>query len=710
MQRTHARTFAVAVALLSAIVISGLPSAAMAQCEVLLQPAGDFSAGPWARYPVVGDFNEDGLSDLAVPVGAPSTYYGAGSGVAILLGVGGGAFAAPVTYAAGTTCSQIAAGDFNADGITDLAVASKGNSSDVTILIGQGAGGVGDGTFGPPASIPVAGNPFSIVAADFDRDGITDLATCVNFGAAVVLLKGLGSDGVGNGSFAPVGSIPIPGTSSGLATGDFNHDGVLDLVATQFTHAALTVAFGTGSVPLSGGSFALADNVPVLAQPFVVAVADLNADSYPDLIVGHSASHGIKVLLGSATGAFTPGVTLSAGNVSGVTTADLDHDGHLDIATGIVTGSNSGIVEIYRGHGDGTFGVVETYRPYRDCYAIIAADLDADGVTDDLAVAEGYGSNVGVLLGACSAPCTEVPVSLDLTPNTFNLKSLGHWVTGVLEPEPPASPADIDIGSIRLNGSVPVDPSAPTAIGDDDGDGRPDLMVKFDRAAVEATLTEGDSVTVTVTGSIGSCSFEATDVVKVRRGHVTSPAAASVVQSGANIELSWETPNSLQVQSAAVLFSGDDGASWSLEAHELPNSGRYDWTAASASTNQARIAVVLVEQTVSGEYVVEGVLSVSDRFTVTSALGTPDGGLELALRPIANPSTDLGVSFTLPDHQPATLVAYDVSGREVSRRDVSGMGRHVIALGADARLVPGAYVVQLIQGQRRRTARAVVIR
>ena len=92
----------------------------------------------------------------------PPPYYGAGSGVAILLGVGGGAFAAPVTYAAGTTCSQIAAGDFNADGITDLAVASKGNSSDVTILIGQGAGGVGDGTFGPPASIPVAGNPFSI--------------------------------------------------------------------------------------------------------------------------------------------------------------------------------------------------------------------------------------------------------------------------------------------------------------------------------------------------------------------------------------------------------------------------------------------------------------------------------------------------------------------------------------------------------------------
>ena len=64
-----------------------------------------------------------------------------------------------------------------------------------------------------------------------------------------------------------------------------------------------------------------------------------------------------------------------------------------------MTGSNSGIVEIYRGHGDGTFGVVETYRPYRDCYAIIAADLDADGVTDDLAVAEGY--------GATSVSCSE---------------------------------------------------------------------------------------------------------------------------------------------------------------------------------------------------------------------------------------------------------------------------------------------------------------
>jgi hypothetical protein len=710
MPRSHARTRPLTVVLLVSFMISVIPSLAIADCEALFGSPRSFIAGPYARYAATGDFNEDGLPDLAVPVGDPFSSGETGSAVAILLGVGGGAFAAAVEYPAGQIPSQVVTGDFNEDGITDLAVANKGGASDVTILIGQGSGGSGNGTFAPPVSIPVGGSPFSLVAQDLDADGITDLAVCLNFGGAVALLRGLGSGGIGNGSFSVVGSIPVPSISSGLEVGDFNHDGVPDLVATEFYNGALTVAFGTGSTPLASGSFAPPAHVPVLGQPFDLAVADLNADSNPDLIVAHTDYLGIMVLLGSATGSFTPGVMLDAGNCSGVTTADFDHDGNLDIATGIVTGVNNGIVEVYRGHGDGTFGAVETHRPHRDCYAVLAEDLDADGTTD-LAVSEGYGSAVGILLGICATtPCPLTPVDLDLTPNTLNLRSRGHWVTGVLEPEPPASPGDIDIASIRLNGTVPVDPSAPTSIGDEDDDGRPDLKVKFDRAAVEATVTEGEAVTVTVAGSIGSGCFEATDVIRVRRGRVTTPAAGSVLQDGTTAEVRWETPSGVQVQSVAVLFSDDDGASWSLVAHELPNSEHYDWMVASASTDQARIAVVLVEETLLDEYDVNGVLAISDRFTIASSVDVPGHGLELALRPIANPSTTLAVSFTLSSHEPAALVAYDVSGREVSRREVSGGGHHVVTLGTDVRLVPGTYFVHLIQGERRRSTRSVVIR
>src|SRR5215813_6321427 len=168
---------------------------------------------------------------------------------------------------------------------------------------------------------------------------------------------------------------------------------------------------------------------------------------------------------------------------------------------------------------------------------------------------------------------------------------MGHWVTATLEPEPPASPSDIDITSIRLNGSLPVDASAPTSIGDADNDGRPDLTVKFDRAAVELTVQEGDAVPVTIAGKIGHGCFDATDVIRVVRAHIVAPSAGSIVQGGGQTEVRWDTPAGVQVQWVALLSSADNGVNWTLEATQLPNSGSYLWTVPGAATAQARIAV-----------------------------------------------------------------------------------------------------------------------
>ena len=113
---------------------------------------------------------------------------------------------------------------------------------------------------------------------------------------------------------------------------------------------------------------------------------------------------------------------------------------------------------------------------------------------------------------SCSAE-----VTFDLKPTTLYLKSPRLWVNGLLEPAAPFPATDIDISSVRLNGTVPATPAGRTALGDHDHDGIPDLMVKFDRAAVNQTLFEGDHVPITVTGTIGTCSFASTDYVRVRR-------------------------------------------------------------------------------------------------------------------------------------------------------------------------------------------------
>jgi hypothetical protein len=321
-----------------------------------------------------------------------------------------------------------------------------------------------------------------------------------------------------------------------------------------------------------------------------------------------------------------------------------------------------------------------------------------------------------------AAGCPPTPMSFDLNPNTLNLRSTGRWVTATLEPEPPASPADIDIGSIRLNGSVPVDASGPISIGDADGDGRPDLTVKFNRAAVGLAVAEGEAVPVTVSGKIGSGCFEATDRIRVFRPHVTAPSAGSVLPGGGTTEVRWYTPAAVQVGSVALLWSRDDGASWTLAAGELPNSGSYFWRVPSASTEQARVAVVVAgpanartgrsgPEGQSG-FEVGGVLGVSDRFVIAATLGVGEPRIELALQgSVPNPSRNLSVGFTLPSAGRATLVVYDVSGREVGRREVGGLGagRHVVSLGAPGRLAPGIYLVHLIQGERRLVARAVVV-
>src|SRR5204862_441374 len=116
----------------------------------------------------VGDFNRDGKPDLATANTSSNT-------VTILLGNGTGGFsqAAGSPVAVGAGPQSVAVGDFNRDGKPDLATANAG-SNNVTILLGNGAGG-----FSQAAGSPVAvGNPpFSVAAGDFDHDGKPDLAT-----------------------------------------------------------------------------------------------------------------------------------------------------------------------------------------------------------------------------------------------------------------------------------------------------------------------------------------------------------------------------------------------------------------------------------------------------------------------------------------------------------------------------------------------------
>src|SRR5439155_19337187 len=142
---------------------------------------------------------------------------------------------------------------------------------------------------------------------------------------------------------------------------------------------------------------------------------------------------------------------------------------------------------------------------------------------------------------------------------TLNLTSQGLWITGFLEPPSPFVASEVEISSIRLNSTVSVDPAAPTAIGDHDGNGVPDLMVKFNRVAVELTLSEGDNVPVAITGMLGSRPFQGADHIRVRHVPVSAPAAGSHLAAGSVTQVRWQTPSGIKIESAALLHSCDGG-------------------------------------------------------------------------------------------------------------------------------------------------------
>lgn len=225
-----------------------------------------------------GDFNRDGKIDVAVTI-----FYG--NEVAIMLGNGQGDFTTSANFPAGESPTSLVVEDFEGDGFLDLAISTY-NSEEVLTLRGDGNGG-----FGAGQSYPLGGNGGQIVAGDFNHDQIPDLAVGVyNISAANHMSVFLGR---GNGTFAESAEILAPDPTA-LTAADFNGDGNLDLVCTNYVNPVLILALGDGA-----GNFTRRDRVrlPGRKYPYAIADADFNLDGLPDLAIGNSQANRATILL-----------------------------------------------------------------------------------------------------------------------------------------------------------------------------------------------------------------------------------------------------------------------------------------------------------------------------------------------------------------------------------------------------------------------------
>jgi hypothetical protein len=196
--------------------------------------------------------------------------------------------------------SLVATGDFNHDGIADIIEATAPETGPHLLSVRLGRG---DGTFTPGSSQQLVGsNPRALVVGDFNRDGNLDVIVGDADGA---LLEFLGD---GKGHLTPAGAVARVGSVASIAVGRFTSNSNLGLVVSDVTSNSAAILLGSGD-----GSFHLAWSfeLPRAGTEFHLATADFNHDGLADIVITSEDSDDYEVMLGNGNGTFTYAPQLS---------------------------------------------------------------------------------------------------------------------------------------------------------------------------------------------------------------------------------------------------------------------------------------------------------------------------------------------------------------------------------------------------------------
>ena len=311
----------------------------------------------------------------------------------MFLGNGDGTFQIAIRFAVGASPYSAVVADFNSDGLLDLAVTASGR---VSILLGNG-----DGTVQPAMDFPAPIYSCATVA-DFNGDGVADLAGCSGGSPPrVAVLLGNG-DGTFQDAQSFLAGLPQSVTTS-VIVGDFNGDGINDLVV------------GTARPPITGdpgmtalllgngdGTFqALRSVAP--GDVVLIGTGDFNGDGFPDLVgIPRSGSNSIWAMLGNGDSTFQPMQLIAEVPypIRAMAIGDFDADGTADLAVGNSPDilRQSALISVVRGNGDGTFQLPLNFPFWSVPASIAVADFNGDGV-QDLAVAGSDTNTVSILLG-----------------------------------------------------------------------------------------------------------------------------------------------------------------------------------------------------------------------------------------------------------------------------------------------------------------------
>jgi hypothetical protein len=359
----------------------------------LFVAAPPVTVGPGSGQIVFADLNLDRRVDML-------TRHLLQRRIGVWLGNGAGGFSATqgTPIALDYQPGGIAAGDVNGDGTPDLAV-TKSERNEVEVYLGDGKGGFTRGAGSPFADGP--SSEFftrSVDLLDVNEDGRLDIVTTNGRENTFSILRGNG-----RGGFAPGTPVKRPAradTRYTFAFGDVNGDGHIDALISgragdeTSEPARIVILRGDGS-----GAFQdAARSFAVPASPQWMTLADVNGDRRPDLVITHSHTPSMSVLLNNGGGSFAlaPGSPVAIDEESfGVVVADANGDGNPDLLAGTAASAT-----VLLGDGRGRFAQAagSPFRAGPGAYRISAADINGDGKLD-VAAPSFEGNTVTVWLG-----------------------------------------------------------------------------------------------------------------------------------------------------------------------------------------------------------------------------------------------------------------------------------------------------------------------
>ncbi|MBV9507504.1 MAG: VCBS repeat-containing protein [Acidobacteriia bacterium] len=299
---------------------------------------------------------------------------------------------ASVTFGSVPNPSAIVSADFNQDGIPDLAAAAAGGN-EAAVLLGNG-----DGTFQTAVTYATGTNPSAIAAADFNGDGFIDLVTADSGSNTISILLGKG-----DGTFEAATQVPAGTTPAALVVADFNADGTADIAVANSGSNNVFILLGRGD-----GTFQAPITLAAGTSPRSLVAEDLNADGIIDLACANFSSNDLSIFLGNGNGTFTQSATYTTGNSPRAVIANtLTTSGHVDL---VVANSASNTVSVFLGTGTGAFAEGVQFATGSGPVSLASGDFNSDGLQDLAAV--NYGDGTLSLLVGLGTGSFETPISL----------------------------------------------------------------------------------------------------------------------------------------------------------------------------------------------------------------------------------------------------------------------------------------------------------